>query len=198
MEIWKDVVVGDRPYQVSSLGRIRSLDCVIMRKDGKPMRKRGAVLNLAPNSRGYCRVSIHNGARQVSFGVHSLVASAFLPPPPGPLGTHRGGYVVNHKDGNKTNNAVENLEYVTTEENYRHAVENRLIIHKGAYNGNAKLRDEAILEIRQLYRLGARQVDLAKQFGVTQTTISKIVLGHNWTHIKSPATQQDKPLETTR
>lgn len=54
---------------------------------------------------------------------------------------------------------------------------------KGARNSKAKLVDDDIREIRELYSHGARQVDLAEQFGVNQTTISCIVLRKTWTHV---------------
>lgn len=183
-ELWKKIPAQDRAYEVSSFGRVRSLDCVIARADGKPMRMKGRLLKTNPNSRGYPVVSIHDGKKQISRTVHSLVARAFLDEPGGKLGTFRGGFVVNHINGDKKDNRAENLEYVTTSRNYFHAKETGLLSHTGSSNGRSKITDRDVRAIRDLYAAGMRQVDLAKMFGIDQTGVSRIVLGKGWRHVK--------------
>lgn len=95
MESWKPVEIAPK-YQVSSLGRIRA-------KDGKIMRE-------TPNQYGYAVVNLYHGTKIISRGLHRLVAQAFLPNP-------QQLPMVNHKDGIKTNNAIENLEWVTAQSN---------------------------------------------------------------------------------
>jgi hypothetical protein len=83
-------------------------------------------------------------------------------------------------EGGANEDAVGNLEYVTVTENYRHAKRTGLLSHHGSANGRAKVSEADVLEVRRLYALGARQVDLAEMFGVDQTSISRMVLGKGW------------------
>lgn len=107
-EIWKPVLNGW--YEVSSLGRVRSVDRVT--HDGR--RWKGRVLKPAPsgNTRLMFNASV-NGKKSTPC-IHALVALKFLGPRPR-------GLVINHKDGNYLNNAASNLEYTTTAKNAKHA-----------------------------------------------------------------------------
>ena len=89
-------------YSASNYGRIRN--------DGT-----GRILHVYPNPRGYLMLTLRRNNTQVSQMVHRLVAEAFL-------GGPHPGLDVNHIDGDKTNNSIENLEWCTREENVRHAV----------------------------------------------------------------------------
>lgn len=100
VEIWKELN-GHQDYMVSSYGRIKRIDT-------------GKIYTGTINNKGYIRFDLsENGKRFVVFG-HRAVAEAFLPP-------DNSRSLVNHKDGNKTNNHCENLEWCTSKENSRHA-----------------------------------------------------------------------------
>ncbi len=105
MEIWKDIYGYEGAYKVSNLGRIQSL----LRKNTK-----GKILNPAKNNRGYLRLGLCFKGKIRYDSVHRLVAEAFIPNP-------KNLPEVNHIDGNKLNNRVENLEWVTKGENQIHA-----------------------------------------------------------------------------
>lgn len=107
-EEWRQVP-GHPNHQVSSLGRIRSLDHVVMDK-GRPSHRKGKIFKLTAGGNGYIRVSIE----RKWYNVHRLVALAFIPQPSGCT-------VVNHKDGMKTHNSMDNLEWTTTSGNGIHA-----------------------------------------------------------------------------
>lgn len=96
-EIWKDVVGYEGLYQVSNLGRI------------KAMQKRGhksVVMKYSIRKDGYCRILLSKNSEYKALYVHRLVAEAFL--------THADNECeVNHIDGNKANNNLSNLEWVT-------------------------------------------------------------------------------------
>jgi hypothetical protein len=106
-EIWKDVVGYEGKYQISNLGRIKSLK-------GTQKIKKSTI-----NNRGY-RLTLLGYKPRKSFYIHRLVAQAFIPNP--------NNYPqVNHIDGNKLNNCVDNLEWCSQLDNIRHAYRNGLI-----------------------------------------------------------------------
>ena len=100
MEVWKDIKGYEGLYQVSDMGRVRS-------KNG--------VLHLNTNTYGYKHITLSKGDVQKTVVVHRLVADAFIDNP-------HNKPQINHIDGNKENNAVVNLEWVTQGENNRHAI----------------------------------------------------------------------------
>lgn len=99
-EIWKDIAGLEGMYQVSNLGRARSLDRTIVYKNGRKSFYKGKLLNNHVNNGGYVYVSIRHSKRKA---LHRLVAEAFLPNPDNLP-------EVNHKDENPANNCVDNLE----------------------------------------------------------------------------------------
>lgn len=104
IELWQKVDGTHGMIEVSSLGRVRSL-----------LRPEKTVLKLQTDNKGYQRVRVTICGEKMGFKVHREVAKAFIPNP-----DHKPQ--VNHVDGNKSNNAVENLEWVTNQENARHAI----------------------------------------------------------------------------
>ena len=114
-EIWKDIEGYEGIYQVSNLGRVRSLDRYITRphpKTGVPMQyfQRGRDIKPAMQKGGYLFVGLKDKPRKQLVNVHRLVAKAFVP-------GYFEGADVNHKDCDRTNNRADNLEWVTRREN---------------------------------------------------------------------------------
>lgn len=102
-EIWK--TINDfKNYEVSNLGRIKSLP--------RPKTK-GGILKSQINKLGYSKITLLKNGKQYLFSIHRLVAEAFISNP-------NNLPEVNHKDGNKQNNCVDNLEWVTHSENIKH------------------------------------------------------------------------------
>ena len=134
-EIWRDIDGYEDLYQVSIFGRVKSFqgDTIKIMKANK-------------SENGYFRVPLSKSGVHKNFGVHVLVARAFISNPD--LKPE-----VNHCDGNKTNNCVWNLAWVTGSENHIHALQNGLK-KSGADNPCAKLNASQVAEIRRLYQKG--------------------------------------------
>ncbi len=122
------------------------------------------------NSKGYLRVSI-GGKR---FFVHKLVANKYIPNPENKT-------QVNHIDGNKENNCVENLEWVTNQENRQHAIKNGLQI-SGEKCSWTKLKEEDVLFIRE--HSDIKRKELAERFNVSSSTITDIRKYKSWKQLK--------------
>ena len=103
-EVWRDIQGYEGLYQVSSFGRVRGMDRVVICKNGMQKTVKGRVLKQAENRHGYLEVSLSKRRHYTGFRVHRLVAAAFL---------DRQDYQdrVNHKDENKQNNNIANLEW---------------------------------------------------------------------------------------
>lgn len=112
-EIWRDIDGYEGLYQVSNLGNVLSLHPHRSKKE-KPK------IISHDNIHGYHRVELHANGNKTKFLVHRLVADMFLPNPDNKS-------EVNHKDGNKDNNTVDNLEWCTHRENMKHAYVNNLV-----------------------------------------------------------------------
>ena len=109
-EIWKDIEGYEGLYQVSNLGRVKSLNYNRTKKE--------KILKPRSNKDGYLRVVLYKEGKSKQYLVHRLVAQAFIPNPDNKP-------QVNHKDDNKTNNKVENLEWVTSKENANYGTRNK-------------------------------------------------------------------------
>lgn len=110
-EIWKDIPEYEGLYQVSNLGRVRSVDRYVnsnIRNNNKVLRK-GKILKPA-KTKTYLSVGLCNGKKQKTKNIHQLVAQAFIPNP-------NNYNCINHKDENKYNNNVNNLEWCTRKYN---------------------------------------------------------------------------------
>ena len=158
--MWKAI---SEKYEVSDKGEIRMI--------GKT-----EPLHQFIGKDGYMRTQFAGKTRIV----HRVVAKAFIPNPDNLP-------EVNHIDGNKQNNCVENLEWITRSDNLKHAYKIGLKKSTGERNPRAKLTEEDVNYLRSLYKDGTWLIpakSLAKQFGVAHQTISAAVCGQNWNLLK--------------
>lgn len=173
-ERWLPVVERPEVYEISSHGRARSVDHTTIGKDGKLHVLRGVLLK--PQERtGYLLYSLWVGERVTGRMAHRLVFSAFVGPIPD-------GLEINHIDGVKTNNRIENLELVTAKENCAHAVRLGLAPF-GQRKPSARLTDDEARQIVRRRAAGERSKDLAAEFGLAACTIANLVGGRNWNHV---------------
>lgn len=158
----------EREYVVSCFGDVFS----IPRKGAWLIRK----LKPQINHNGYEKVTLlKNNCRKYMF-VHRIVANAFIENP-------ENKRTVNHKDGNKRNNAIENLEWATHSENRIHAVENNLgIIAKGEAMSK-KLTNSDVIEILNLRNKGYLHKEIAMKFKIGVSTVQCILNGSRWSSV---------------
>jgi len=173
-EVWKDIPDYEGLYQVSNYGRVKSLSRTVIYK-----RKRNYRIDyckehiLSCIKEKYLSVGLKKTCdRQRKFLLHRLVANAFIPNPDGlPF--------INHKDCNKHNNYVGNLEWCTPKDNSVHASLNDLLPF-GEGHGRAKLSENDVIDILHGLSLGVTCKELADNYGVHISTISLINTGKNW------------------
>jgi len=115
MENWKDIAGFEGKYQVSDLGRVRSLPQSFIRKDGRRFIVKGKILKQTVSAPGYKVVNI---GKKVNY-VHRLIANAFIP-------NVNALNLINHLDGDKLNNSLSNLEWCDHSRNIQHAYDNKL------------------------------------------------------------------------
>lgn len=175
MEIWKDIRNFRDGYQISNLGRVKSLERVITRKNGVKQTIRERVLKTHVSKTGYEFAVIQNGAKSKHFAVHRLVSLAFIPNP-------KEKRFVNHLDGVKTNNNVQNLEWCTKSENERHAFKTGLKSHKGMNHNQRKLDKKKVCEIIKLRGKETGRA-VAKKYGVQHSCIFAIWNNRTWQEI---------------
>lgn len=172
-EKWKEVKGYEDIYEVSSLGRVRRV-----------CKTKYRYISLCEDGRGYLLFNLCKNKTKKATRVHRLVAETFIANPffyP----------QVNHKNGIKTDNRVDNLEWVTPEQNCKHARENGLQKtngfkrQPGEANGFSKLKDEQVIEIRRKYteeKLTYKQIAL--EYGIHYSTVGYIIQRKRWAHIK--------------
>ena len=153
-------IPGHPRYEISEDGTIRN-------------RQNGKIKRQYIGSTGYYMVSFSYGNKSNPHRVHRLLALCFIPNPS--KLPH-----INHIDGNKTNNDLENLQWVTHEDNMKHAFATGLVNNSGEKNGQAKLNPDKVREIKQLLAIGVSQQKIANSFSVSRSCIQGIKKQRLW------------------
>ena len=171
-EDWRPAPGWEGIYEISSLGRCRRL---LPRGRGKGFGV-GWILKPLPTRCGYVEYVLGYKERRERHSAHRLVAMAFIPGNP--------SLQVNHKNGIKTDNFVDNLEWVTCGDNHRHAYRTGLRSGNhgglpGTRNGRAKITQDIAEEIRG-WRGKESQTRTAERFSLRQSQVSYIQLRHAW------------------
>lgn len=160
-EIWKDIE-GYEGYQVSNLGRVRSIDRTVIR-GGSKMKRKGMIRKPMPTNKGYLHVHIVN---KPTIVVHRVVAKAFVP-------GYFEGAQVNHIDENKQNNRWDNLEWVTSKENSNFGTRKERL-----RNAHAKIHGKAVDQYSidgKFIATYPSQQEAARVTGICQSNISHSV-----------------------
>ena len=156
-------------YKASGRGRIKSVDRRLSLRDGRSRWVKGKVLKPSPHSSGYLVLSLCKDGVETSVLAHRIIAEVFLPNPDNKP-------EVNHKDGNKHNNAVANLEWVTHLENEEHAKTAGLKA-SGSRCWKCTLHESEIKGVLRRIAAGERQCDIADDLQVSRVVINNIWKG---------------------
>ena len=180
IEKWIDIKDYEGIYQVSTMGYFKSLDREVQEKNtGRVKKIKGRILGIWKNHAGYNLVTLSKGAKHKGISVHILVAKAFIPNP-------NNLPEVNHKNGDKDDNRVENLEWCTRLQNQRHSIEVLGKHHAGENHYNAKLTCSQVLEMRDLFKKGGySKAEIGRMFGVEKDHAINIINNKCWKTLKT-------------
>lgn len=174
-EVWKDIKNYEGLYQVSNLGRIKSLDRIVYQKNsfGNIQKNiyKGKILSLFEDKDGYLRVNLKKDKKMKQYGVHVLVANTFL-------NINKFKYMeyedlskidinrlqINHKNENKKDNCIDNLEFCTV-----------------AYNTNYGSREQKIIQLDlsgKIIKVWDSRKKASKELHISRNTINEILRGH--------------------
>jgi hypothetical protein len=180
-EEWRPVSGYEGYYEVSSTGRVRSLNRVVNGCYGSTQpRESRVLLGTTPRkshpAHGYRIVGLCRNGSVKMASVHRLVAGAFLPNPEGKPD-------VNHINGIRHDNRPENLEWCTTQENTKHRHEILKTTAKGERQGCSVLKNADVIRIRELRGSGMTLTKIGEVMGVSFSQVGKICSGKYWKHL---------------
>jgi hypothetical protein len=169
MENWKDIKGYEGYYMVSDLGNVKSLERKVMTYQGLKTRKERILKPYLTH--GYARICLHKEGDKKMVNIHRLVCEAFLP-------SINGKEIVNHKDGNRSNNVLSNLEWCTQSENIKHKFSHNKYIVSWA-----SLKEWQVEYIRSFDKKYGICVKLAKELCVPIYTVRRVMNGETYKNI---------------
>lgn len=159
----KKEIIGYNGYYVDENGNIYG-------------KRKEVLMPVFQKKTGYNRISLVKDGKAHNFSIHRIVAEMFIE---NPLNLPQ----VNHKNGIKTDNRVENLEWVSRSENQLHKIHVLGKGLEGERNPQRKLTKEKVLIIYQMAKNGVCYTEISKQFGISRSVISGIKNGKNWNNV---------------
>lgn len=189
-EVWKPVFGFEGQYEVSSLGELRVVERIHVRSNGRSILIRQRVMRPCDHNGGYRRYRLMKDGRVHWASANRIVAFAFRGVPSEP------NMVAMHLNNIKSDNREVNIAWGTPMENQRQRVADGTS-NRGERNVWSVLTDDQVVALRIARSEGASLADLALQYSVTMTAISKICTGNTWTHVGGP-TKPAKPKSEGR
>lgn len=178
MEVWKDIKELQCLYKINEYG-------IVVKRNGK-------IKPNQDNGKGYKQLYVQINNKRKVFYIHRLVAEYFIP---NPLNLKE----VNHIDGDKSNNHIKNLEWISRIDNMKHASKNGLI-RMGENSGKNKLTEKQVLAIRRLYKLNPNfnKLKVSIKLGVQYATIYKIIKNQKWKYLENPQWSKEQGYTKSR
>lgn len=174
-EQWLSVPGYEGLYNISNLGKVLSMDRT--RNCGLKLKGREVPISLVKNSYASFAVADLDGNPK-SLKIHKVLAQLFIPNP-------ENKKCINHKNGNKHDYSLSNLEWATYSENSQHAIDTGLAVrYKGEKHSRAKLTEDQVYEILDMHKSGMCYSEIASKYNLHKTNIGKIVNGKSWTNIR--------------
>jgi len=161
VEVWKDIKDYEELYYVSNLGRVKN--------------SKGLIKSNRPCTNGYLKTTLSKNGKKTTLLLHRLVANAFISNP-------NNYSQVNHIDGVKTNNLVDNLEWCDQKYNMQHALKTGLS-PKGENSARAKHTEDQILQVIELYNKGYGRKEIIEITGVTFSVVKGVRAKKRWKHL---------------
>lgn len=182
-EIWKDIDGYEGYYQISNLGRVKSLSRKIYKSNGEFYRTKTEKIKVPKTTKdGYNAITLSVNCKNKTFSIHSLVANAFIVKP-----NSKDFLEINHIDANRKNNNVDNLEWVTHKENVAHSVA------LGNYNGHNGEKNGRCVPVT-VYTIDGKKVKSFKYLNQCANWLKKnvIIRSNNIQQIASHIKQRGK------
>ena len=163
-EIWLPIEGYENLYEVSNLGRVRSLEHTVIKKNGVKLKVPGKILKPGTNKNGYLKVVLSKNGIHRNYYLHRIVSTAFIP-------NYDKKPCVNHLDEDKTNNTADNLEWCTAKENTNYGTRNKRSSEK---------RSKPVLCV-ELNRIFPSLNEAARQLRLSVGNISYVLTGRSKT-----------------
>lgn len=188
-EIWKDIIDYKGLYKVSNFGRIKRLPKKVTNNFGTFISKE-IILKGSLSQYGYVKQTLTKNGKADTYLVHRIVAQAFLT-------NFDNKEMVNHINGIKHDNNLFNLEWVTSSENMRHALDTKLLIPRNGsriYFSKFTEKDVSIILYKNLVN-GNTSNQIAKELNTNKRTISDMVKSRTWKHVSCPDILTNEDIE---
>ena len=177
-EVWKEIEGYEGFYAISTIGRVKSLSRTFIKSDGRRYTVKEKIIKPAIDKDGYLRIELNKIGDTKKYYVHRLVGLAFINNP-------NNKPQINHIDFDVKNNIVENLEWVTNQENIQHNVKHgRLKDQYGQDNPNVKINKEIVFKIRNLRMEGKTLDEISRLTGTSVSNVKNVIYKKTWTWLK--------------